>query len=38
MKVSPLAVALIAIAFPLLASAQDESAQVRSTRIERARR
>lgn len=34
MKISPLAVAIVAIAFPLLASAQDESAQVRSTGVD----
>ena len=34
MKISPLAVVIVAIAFPPLASAQDESVQVRSTRVE----
>ena len=34
MRISPLAVALVAIAFPLLASPQDESAQVQSIRAD----
>ena len=34
MRISPLAVALVAVACPLLASAQDESPQVQSIRID----
>jgi hypothetical protein len=34
MRLSPLVAALVAIAFPLLASAQDESVQVQSTRVD----
>jgi hypothetical protein len=34
MRISPLAVALVAIAFPLLASAQDESVRVQSVRAD----
>jgi hypothetical protein len=34
MRISPLAVALVAIAIPLLASAQDESVQVQSVRAD----
>ena len=34
MRISPFAVALVAIAFPLLASAQDESVQVQSIRAD----
>jgi G:T/U-mismatch repair DNA glycosylase len=34
MRISPLAVALVAIAFPLLASAQDESMHVQSIRAD----
>jgi hypothetical protein len=34
MRISPLAVALVAMAFPVLASAQDESVQVQSIRAD----
>jgi aminopeptidase N len=34
MRISPLAVALVAIAFPLLASAQDDSVQIQSVRAD----
>jgi len=34
MRIAPLAAALVAIAFPLLACAQDEGVQIQSTRVD----